>query len=474
MAVNANVRKISESQRLYERAQAHLVDGVGSGTRAPRSGWLPCPVFVREGSGPRVTDVDGNTYIDYQMGQGPLILGHRPPAVIEAVTETINEPRLPVRARLRPRGGGGLRGRRAMPSVDVLRFGQSGTECVMYALRFARAGTGRNLIVRFEGHYHGWSDAIHWSAHPSLDEAGPADAPAVSPSSTGIAREVGESLLVLPWADEAALDRAFDEHGADIAGVICEPILGNCGGIMPPPGWLEKLRETTRANGSMLIFDEVLTGLRVGPGGAQGLLGVEPDLTVMAKALAAGFPVAAIGGTAEAMSVLTEGRTMHGGTYNSNPLVCSAVVATMKETGAPGFYEELTRKRRAPRAGPGRRRARRRRRRPLDRDRPVVPAVVRRAAAGLVPRGPGGGREEPVPHLPGADARAGRAVAAAPGGAVLELGGPRGRRDRRDAGNRRRGDADRRRGGRERPGRAHRRGPLTNATSRNAMKGRHA
>lgn len=342
MAVNAKTRKITESQRLYERAQAHLVDGVGSGTRAPRSGWLPCPVFVREGSGPRVTDVDDNTYIDYQMGQGPLILGHRPPAVIKAVTETINGrgSLFALASDLEGEAASAVAAR--MPSVDVLRFGQSGTECVMYALRFARAGTGRNLIVRFEGHYHGWSDAIHWSAHPSLDEAGPADAPAVTPSSTGIAREVGDSLLVLPWADEAALDRAFDEHGADIAGVICEPILGNCGGIMPPPGWLEKLRETTRANGSMLIFDEVLTGLRVGPGGAQGLLGVEPDLTVMAKALAAGFPVAAIGGTAEAMSVLTEGRTMHGGTYNSNPLVCSAVIATMKETGAQGFYEQLT------------------------------------------------------------------------------------------------------------------------------------
>lgn len=336
------MRSTAESERLFARAKEHLVDGVGSGTRSTRSGWDPCPIFVREGSGSHLTDVDGNTYLDYQMGQGPLILGHRPVAVIEAVTETI-----------RTRGSlfalaSDLEGEAAaavaarMPSVDVLRFGQSGTECVMYALRFARAGTGRNLIVRFEGHYHGWSDAIHWSAHPSLDRAGPADAPAVSPSSTGIAREVGESLLVLPWGDEAALDRAFEQRGPEIAGVICEPILGNCGGLMPPSGWLEKLREVTRANGSRLIFDEVLTGLRVGPGGAQGLFGIEPDLTVMAKALAAGFPVAAIGGTAEAMAVVTEGRTMHGGTYNSNPLVCAAVIATLEATGAPGFYEDLT------------------------------------------------------------------------------------------------------------------------------------
>jgi glutamate-1-semialdehyde 2,1-aminomutase len=341
MTVDLNARSTNESERLFAKAKTHLVDGVGSGTRSTRSGWDPCPVFVRDGLGSRVTDVDGNTYLDYQMGQGPLILGHRPPTVIEAVTETISSrgSLFALASDLEGEAASAVAAR--MPSVDILRFGQSGTECVMYALRFARAGTGRNLIVRFEGHYHGWSDAIHWSAHPSLDEAGPADSPAVSPSSTGIAKQVGDSLLVLPWGDETALDRAFDEHGDDIAGVICEPILGNCGGLMPPAGWLEKLRDTTRANGSRLIFDEVLTGLRVGPGGAQGLLGIEPDLTVMAKALAAGFPVAAIGGTAEAMEVVTEGRTMHGGTYNSNPLVCSAVIATMKETGASGFYENL-------------------------------------------------------------------------------------------------------------------------------------
>lgn len=334
-------RNTAESERLLEKAKAHLVDGVGSGTRSTRSGWLPSPVFVAEGHGSRLTDVDGNEYVDYQMGQGPLILGHRPQPVIDAVTETINQRGSLFALATDLEGEAATAVAARMPSVEVLRFGQSGTECVMYALRFARAGTGRNLIVRFEGHYHGWSDAIHWSAHPSLAEAGPADAPAVTPATTGIPPEVGESLLVLPWGDVDALEKAFDRHGDDIAGVIMEPILGNCGGMMPPEGWLEKLREVTRDNGSRLIFDEVLTGLRVGPGGAQGLLGVEPDLTVMAKALAAGFPVAAIGGTAEAMEVVTEGKTMHGGTYNSNAVACAAVIATMAETGRAGFYEEL-------------------------------------------------------------------------------------------------------------------------------------
>ncbi len=162
-----------------------------------------------------------------------------------------------------------------VPSIDLLRFGNSGTECVQYALRFARASTGRRLIVRFEGHYHGWSDAIHFSAHPDLASAGPADHPNAVPGSTGMAGVVADSLLILPWNDRDAVDRAFAEHGDEIAAVITEPIMGNGGGMPPAPGYLEHLRERTRAAGSLLIFDEVLTGLprrtsvRAGPATAS-------------------------------------------------------------------------------------------------------------------------------------------------------------------------------------------------------------
>src|SRR5664279_5077105 len=167
-------RSTQRSQALFAKAQEHLAGGVGSGTRSPRSGWRPAPVYVDHATGSRVTDVDGNEYIDYQMGQGPLILGHRPPAVLEAVTRTINErgSLFALAHDLEAQAADAVSAR--MPSMEALRFGNSGSECVSYALRFARAATERTLVLRFEGCYHGWTDGIHWSAHPSLDEAGPA------------------------------------------------------------------------------------------------------------------------------------------------------------------------------------------------------------------------------------------------------------------------------------------------------------
>jgi glutamate-1-semialdehyde 2,1-aminomutase len=341
MSTTRPVRTMTRSQSLFDRAQAHLAGGVGSGTRSPRAGWVPAPIYVAEATGSHVTDVDGTTYIDYQMGQGPLILGHRPPALLAAVTQAINErgSHLALCHELEGRAADAVAAR--IPSIELLRFGNSGTECVQYALRFARAATGRKLIVRFEGHYHGWSDAIHFSAHPDLAQAGSLEQPNAVPGSTGMVDEVAGSLLILPWNDVAAIERAFAEHGSEIAAAITEPIMGNGGGILPVAGYLERLRELTRAAGSLLIFDEVLTGFRVGPGGAQALFGVEPDLTVLAKAVGGGFPVAVVGGTREAMAVVSEGRTMHGGTYNSNPIACAAVLATMAETGREGFYDEL-------------------------------------------------------------------------------------------------------------------------------------
>ena len=216
-------------------AAQYLAGGVGSGTRSPRSGWLPPPVFVRSGDGRLLTDEDGNGYIDYVMGQGPLILGHRPPAGDRGRHRDDQRARLAVLARARPRGRGGrARSSRACPSIDMLRFSSTGTEAAMYALRFARAFTGRTLIVRFEGHYHGWSDAIHWSAHPSPDTWGPADAPTVLPGSTGIPAAVGETLLVAPLERHGrARARCSQRHGDQIAAVITEPIMGNCGGVMP-------------------------------------------------------------------------------------------------------------------------------------------------------------------------------------------------------------------------------------------------
>ena len=341
MSQLTNERTTTRSGELFELAGKHLAGGVGSGTRSPRSGWKPHPIFVDHGSGSHIFDVDGNEYIDYQMGQGPLILGHRPPDVIEAVTRVINDrgSMFAMCHDLEGRAAAALAER--IPSMELLRLGNSGTECVAYALRFARAFTRRTLVVRFEGHYHGWSDAIHWSAHPALDDAGPASAPTVAPASTGIPMQLADTLIVLPWNDPDALERVFEQRGEEIAAVITEPIMGNAGGLPPASGYLQRMRDATRRHGALLIFDEVLTGLRVGPGGAQELYGVRPDLTVLAKTLAAGFPVAAVGGRREIMEMVVDGRTMHGGTYNSSPLACAAVVAALQVSGRPGFYEDL-------------------------------------------------------------------------------------------------------------------------------------
>jgi glutamate-1-semialdehyde 2,1-aminomutase len=331
----------TRSQELFEQAAHSLVGGVGSGTRSPRSGYLPAPVFVRSGQGAEIVDEDGNTFIDYVMGQGPLILGHRPPSVGEAVADVIRERGSLFSLAHDLEGEAARRVVERMPAVDLVRFSSTGTEAAMYALRFARAFTGRDLILRFEGHYHGWSDAIHWSAHPSPDTWGDPAHPAVLPGSTGTPEAVGGTLLVAEWNDAEAAERVFAQHGSRIAAVITEPILGNCGAIMPAPGYLERLRELTESFGALLIFDEVLTGYRIGRGGAQELFGIQPDLTILAKGLGAGYPVAALGGRRDVMEQAADGRTMHGGTYNSNVVACAAMIAADEITAADGFYDRL-------------------------------------------------------------------------------------------------------------------------------------
>ena len=206
-------RSTTRSGELFHEAAASLAGGVGSGTRSPRSGWLPVPVFVRSGEGAHLTDEDGNTFVDYVMGQGPLILGHRHPALIDAITETLRERGSLFSLAHDLEGEAAAAVSARMPSMELLRFGNSGTECVQYALRFARAFTGREKIVRFEGHYHGWSDAIHWSGHPGPNEWGSAAAPTPAPGSSGMPAAVAGTLIVAGWNDTAALERIFTRAG---------------------------------------------------------------------------------------------------------------------------------------------------------------------------------------------------------------------------------------------------------------------
>jgi glutamate-1-semialdehyde 2,1-aminomutase len=329
------------SADLFEAACRVIPGGVNSTARATWSGWTPYPLFVESGQGSRLRDVDGNEYIDYLLGLGPMIFGHRPPRVTQAVVDFIQQRgtvfALPTadEARLAEKIIA------AVPSVEQVRLCNTGTEAVLYATRLARAHTGRRKIVRFEGMYHGFSDGVYWSKHPPIDQAGPDDRPRPVAQGPGMPRGVEENLIILPWNDAQALADAIQREGDDIAAVLTEPVMCNTGCILPKPGYLEAVREITQRLGIVLIFDEVITGFRLGLGGAQARLGIRPDLSVFAKGLGGGFPVAAMGGRAEIMALVAEGKVSMAGTYTANGIAVAAANAALDELATPGLYQKL-------------------------------------------------------------------------------------------------------------------------------------
>jgi glutamate-1-semialdehyde 2,1-aminomutase len=331
----------AQSAALFDVARRTIPGGVNSTARAQWSGWTPHPLFVAEGHGARLTDVDGNVYIDYLLGLGPMILGHRPPAVTEAVVRFITE-RGTVFAL--PTADEAVLAEKivaAIPSVEQIRLCNTGTEAVLYATRLARAFTGRQKIVRFEGMYHGFSDGVYWSKHPNIAKAGPDERPVPVPQGPGLPKGVEENLIILPWNDVEALERAFARDGDAIAAVLTEPVMCNTGCILPLPGYLEAMRAITEARGSLLIFDEVITGFRLGLAGAQGRFGIRPDLSVFAKGLGGGFPVAAMGGRADVMALVADGRVSMAGTYTANGIAVAAANAALDTLAAPGAYARL-------------------------------------------------------------------------------------------------------------------------------------
>jgi glutamate-1-semialdehyde 2,1-aminomutase len=327
------------SGELFARASEIIPGGAGSSARTVKFGWRPYPPFLASGSGSRVTDADGHEYVDCLLGLGPMILGHRHPVVTAAVATAISELGtcfgLPYELEIEA----ARKVVDAVPGVEQVRFTNSGSEAVGTAIRLARARTGRRLVVRFEGHYHGWQDTIYWSNHVDPAAAGPASRPNPVPSGPGVPAELADTLIVLSWNDPEGFAAVMAERGGEIAAVITEPAVFNTGCILPEPGYLELLRELTAAHGSLLIFDEVITGFRFARGGAQEYFGVTPDLTTMAKGLGGGFPVAAIGGSKAVMSMIAEGRYSHSGTYNANVVACAAVSATMDVLAEPGLFE---------------------------------------------------------------------------------------------------------------------------------------
>jgi glutamate-1-semialdehyde 2,1-aminomutase len=333
--------RLARSASLYAEAQKVIAGGVNSGVRGPAAGWAPAPPVVDHGSGSHLYDVDGNRYIDYLLALGPMIHGHAHPAMTEAVTSAIRDIGTMFALPYELEAAAAKRITKIVPSADLVRFSNSGTEAVLHATRIARAATGRDVVVRFEGQYHGWADQLEWSHHPALDAAGPRERPNALPGSKGIPLAIGPTLAVLPWNDAEIAEAFMAERGHEVAAILTEPIMGNTGVIPPRSGYLEALRRMTTEHGALLIFDEVITGFRVALGGAQTLYGVTPDLTTMAKALGGGFPVSAIVGRRDLMEQVSEGEVLHAGTYNASTLAMAAVCASIDLLSEPGTHDRL-------------------------------------------------------------------------------------------------------------------------------------
>ena len=341
--MTANADQTSTTSAVWrERARRSLAAGVGSFARGIGAGYAQ-PIVIESAEGALIRDVDGREYIDFLLALGPLILGHRPAILRQAVDAALDRYGSMVGLSNELEVLAAEAVTRVVPSVDLVRFSNSGTEATMMAVRMARAVTGRPVVVKFEGHFHGWSDSLHWSVKPPLSEAGDPAILTPVPAVRGLPAALSSSLIVLPWNDLSLVERTFAERGPEIAAIITEPMMANLGCIEAAPGFLAGLREITTRAGAILIFDEVVTGFRLALGGAQALYGVTPDLTAMAKALGGGYAVSALGGSAEAMEVVTGGDLPYLGTYNTSPVAMAAVAATIEALEAPGTYERLDR-----------------------------------------------------------------------------------------------------------------------------------
>jgi glutamate-1-semialdehyde 2,1-aminomutase len=324
---------MSRSEELFARALKHIPGGVNSPVRAFRSVGGK-PLFIARGQGSRIWDIDGREYIDYVGSWGPLLFGHRPPEVLEALEAVL--------------GVGTSFGApterevelaelicKLVPSVEKVRLVNSGTEATMAAIRLARAFADRERIVKFDGCYHGHGDSL-------LVKAGSGVATLGLPDSPGVPKGLAELTTVLPFNDIEALEKEFAVRGSEVACVIVEPIVGNMGCVPPVPGYLEAMREITRRHGALLIFDEVMTGFRVAAGGAQELYGIIPDLTTLGKVIGGGLPVGAYGGRAEIMErVAPSGPVYQAGTLSGNPLAVAAGLATLRRIQSENPYPKL-------------------------------------------------------------------------------------------------------------------------------------
>jgi glutamate-1-semialdehyde 2,1-aminomutase len=329
--------RTSASKQLYERALHHLPLGVGSSFQVGD----PYPLYIREGKGSRIFDIDDNEYVDFHNGFGCMLVGHAHPKVAEAITRA---------ARTGTHFAAPTAATVELAEVlcerfrcEQVRFCNSGTEATMHAIRVARAATGREDIVKIEGSYHGHHDTVMFSVVPGSDVMGGREQPASAPMSLGIPADVAKHVHVVPFNDLATLRRVLDEHGQKIACLILEPVMMNIGIAQPQPGYLQGLKDLLHEHGALLIFDEVKSGGSVAYGGAADRYGVQPDLACWAKAMFGGTPGAAFGGSREVMAAIERGAAQQG-TFNGNPLVAAAALATLTEVltrDAYTYFDEI-------------------------------------------------------------------------------------------------------------------------------------
>lgn len=329
----------THAHELYTRARLSLAGGVSSSFRAAVK---PEPLFVDYAQGAYLVDANGSKYVDFTLAWGPLILGHSHPAIISAIQAQLErgymfgaQHELEIRVAERIQA--------SVPCADLVTFSNSGSEAVLVALRLARAYTGRPKVIKFEGHYHGWTDSVLISYHPSQADAGPPDHPHAVPGTIGQSSSVLADVIVLPWNDIRALEEALQRYRSDVAAVIMEPVMCNSGMVVPVPGYLEAARILTQQYDVLLIFDEVITGFRLALGGAQEIYSIEPDIAVYAKAVAGGFPLSVVAGRGAVMDLIADGIVQHSGTYNGNPISLAAAEATLVQLAQPGIYDHLNR-----------------------------------------------------------------------------------------------------------------------------------
>ncbi len=328
-----------KSEHLLERACQSLAGGDSSTMRV-----VPyhLPLVAQRGKGARVWDADGNEYIDMNMAYGPLLFGHCPEGIVKSVVGQITQrgSQLGFPTEISMRVAEKLK--RLFPSMELLRFANSGTEAMASSVRLARGYTGRSKIILFEGHYHGWSEAVFHKYHAPLAELPMRGYGPAIPGTQGMTGALDDAIVVR-WNDLDLLEHVLDRYQGMVAAVVMEPVMGNAGVIAPEPGYLEGVRMLTRAHESLLIFDEVISGLRVGAGRAQGHYNVRPDITAVSKALGGGYPVAAFGASREIMDTILSGRVFHGGVYSGNATVMAAAEALLDEilTNKDSIYQHL-------------------------------------------------------------------------------------------------------------------------------------